>query len=129
MVDSDFKLAKNQKELANISHPDCEAVYCFRFSCYKNFRKEIIFMNNNNIFIAGAGGMLGKALSRMLKDKGCNNLLTPSRKELNLLSADVSEYFSSNKIDTVIFLAAKVGGIQTNILNPVGFFMKICKWL
>ena len=27
MVDSDFKLAKNQKELANISHPECENVY------------------------------------------------------------------------------------------------------
>ena len=80
-------------------------------------------MNNKNIFIAGAGGMLGKSLLKRLKDKGCNNLLTPSRKELNLLSAaDVSEYFLSNKIDIVIFLAAKVGGIQANILDPVGYF-------
>jgi len=60
------------------------------------------------IFITGANGFIGKNLSEQLGNK--YKLLTPRRKELNLLNTkDVVTYFKRNKIDVVINCAA-VGG-------------------
>ncbi len=77
---------------------------------------------DETIFIAGAYGMCGSALVRALKEAGCKNLLTPSRKELDLLEqAEVRKYFAENKIDVVIIAAAKVGGIHANQTYPADF--------
>ena len=66
---------------------------------------------NDKIFIAGANGMVGLAIKRSLKKAGygdkLNNgcLLTPSRKELDLINYDaVKIWFSKNK-PTVVILA------------------------
>jgi GDP-L-fucose synthase len=83
---------------------------------------------NSKIFIAGAGGMVGSALVRELKRKGFDNLLTPNRKELNLLSqSDVLKYFNSHRPDYVIDAAAKVGGIHANNTYRADFiFQNLC---
>ena len=39
---------------------------------------------NDRIFIAGHTGMVGAAVKRLLKNNGYKNLITPSRKNLNL---------------------------------------------
>lgn len=60
------------------------------------------------IFIAGANGFVGKNLSEQLRGK--YKLLTPGRKELDLLDSNkVDAFFRKNKIDIVINCAA-VGG-------------------
>mgnify|MGYP001481083603 FL=1 len=70
---------------------------------------------NSCIFIAGHNGMVGSAIVRNLKSKGYTNLLTASRKKLDLLDQSaVENFFSNNSIDYVIDCAAKVGGIHAN---------------
>ena len=77
---------------------------------------------NNTIFLAGSSGLIGRACKKVLIEKGYKNILTPSRKELNLTdSVQVKNYFSSKKIDFVILAAGKVGGIIENKNNPVDF--------
>jgi GDP-L-fucose synthase len=77
----------------------------------------------SKVLITGASGMVGISLVNVLQKKGYKNLLTPSAKELNLKNQkDVDIYFKKNKIDYVFHLAAKVGGIATNIASP-GEFM------
>lgn len=62
--------------------------------------------------------MLGSSIKRLLSDSKFD-LLTPSRKDLNLLDAKaVDNYIGTNKPEAVIHAAARVGGIQANIDSP-----------
>jgi GDP-L-fucose synthase len=75
------------------------------------------------ILLTGATGMVGK---NILEHENAKNftILTPSSKELNLLSKDeVLKYFKANQPDVVIHCAAVVGGIQANIKEPVRFLV------
>jgi GDP-L-fucose synthase len=67
------------------------------------------------IFLAGHQGMVGSAIYRCLKDQDYTNIITRSRKELDLVDqAAVRQFFADEKIDAVILAAARVGGIQAN---------------
>ncbi len=60
------------------------------------------------VLILGSSGFIGKNLAEQLNKK--YKLLTPSHKELDLLKEkDVTSYFKSHKIDTVIY-SVLVGG-------------------
>ncbi len=70
---------------------------------------------NRSIFIAGANGMVGRAVVRELKDIGCTDLLTPNSSELDLTDQEsVRKFFASEKPQIVIAAAARVGGIAAN---------------
>jgi len=67
------------------------------------------------IYIAGHRGMVGSALVRQLNAAGYRNLITRSRRELDLTQQEaVTEFFGSEKPDYIFMAAAKVGGIQAN---------------
>ena len=77
---------------------------------------------NDKIFIAGPTGLVGSALVRHLNQKGYTNLLTPTRKELDLLETNaVADWFAEKKPDYVFLAAAKVGGIMANSNYPADF--------
>ena len=85
---------------------------------------------SERIFIAGSTGMVGKALKRAFINSGYgqteNNgeLLTPTRKELNLLDFNkVKQWFAANKPTIVVLAAAKVGGIKANNTKPAEFIL------
>lgn len=70
---------------------------------------------NAKIFIAGHNGMVGSAIKRNLEERGYNNIIVRSRKELNLLDAgSVTSFFDQEKPEYVVLAAAKVGGIVAN---------------
>ena len=70
---------------------------------------------SERIFVAGAGGMVGSAITRHLRDKGYTDVLTPRSSELDLRDGNaVDSYLSSNNPQHVIVAAAKVGGIHAN---------------
>ena len=72
-------------------------------------------MKDEKIFVAGHNGMVGSAVVRLLKSKGYTNIVTRSRFELDLLDQKkVLDFFTSEKIHSVILCAAKVGGIMDN---------------
>lgn len=83
-------------------------------------------MKNQNritrVFVAGHKGMVGSAIIRNLELRDGYEILTHTRKELDLLSqAAVADFFTNNKIDQVYLAAAKVGGIMANNTYPADF--------
>ena len=70
---------------------------------------------NSKIYIAGHRGMVGSALVRNLENKGFNNIITRTSKQLDLTNqAAVAEFFKAEKPEYVFLAAAKVGGIHAN---------------
>jgi GDP-L-fucose synthase len=67
------------------------------------------------IFVAGHKGLVGSSLLRRLKFHGYKNIVTKTKKELDLRNqTKVSNFFKKLKIDAVINAAGKVGGILAN---------------
>ncbi|HFD32943.1 MAG TPA: GDP-L-fucose synthase [Gammaproteobacteria bacterium] len=76
----------------------------------------------DKIYIAGHRGLVGSAILRNLKNKGFNNFVLKTSKELNLTNqAEVNKFFETEKPDYVFLAAAKVGGIQANDTYPADF--------
>lgn len=74
------------------------------------------------VFIAGHGGMVGSAVCRRLAKEARVRVITRTRQDLDLCDeAQVNRFFEEEKPATVIFAAAKVGGILANKLYPVEF--------
>lgn len=78
--------------------------------------------SNSRIFIAGANGLVGSALVTALKSAGYDDLLLPSRDQLDLMSQEgVARYFAVEKPEYVFLAAARVGGIHANNSYPAEF--------
>jgi GDP-L-fucose synthase len=70
---------------------------------------------NSKIYVAGHSGLVGSAILRRLKLKGYKNIITKSRKELDLKNKEkVFQYLKKIKPDFIFIAAAKVGGIYAN---------------
>jgi len=80
-------------------------------------------MNNmKSVFVAGHNGMVGSAIVRQLSKVDDIEIITRSRKELDLTNQQsVLEFFKTEKIDQVYLAAAKVGGIVANNTYPADF--------
>lgn len=77
---------------------------------------------NSKIYIAGHRGMVGSAIMRNLQNKGYNNIITRTSKELDLRNQQaVADFFASEKPEYVFLAAAKVGGIQANNVYRADF--------
>tara|TARA_Y200000002_G_scaffold266584_1_gene221571 strand:- start:737 stop:1735 length:999 start_codon:yes stop_codon:yes gene_type:complete len=86
------------------------------------------FQKSDKIFIAGHNGMVGKAITRRLKELNFSNLLQVSKSELDLTNEQsVKNWFEINKPDIVIVAAAKVGGIHANNQYPYNFLVENIK--
>ena len=74
------------------------------------------------IFVAGHTGMVGSAICRRLQLQSDVELVTRTRKELDLCSQmAVHNFMKYEKPDHVILAAAKVGGIYANNTYPAEF--------
>ncbi len=77
---------------------------------------------NKRIFVAGHRGMVGSAIVRQLNQRNNVEIITRTRRELNLLNQQaVNEFFANERIDEVYLAAAKVGGIHANNTYPADF--------
>ena len=77
---------------------------------------------NSKIYIAGHRGLVGSAILENLHEKGYNNLIIRTHKELDLTNQEaVSNFFSQEKPEYVILAAAKVGGIIANNIYRADF--------
>jgi len=75
-----------------------------------------------SVYVAGHNGMVGSAVVRLLQQRGCNRIITRSRRELDLTDQQaVQQFFQSQRPDVVVFAAAKVGGILANNSYPAEF--------
>lgn len=77
----------------------------------------------SRILVTGSTGMVGSAVVRALALRGFDNILAPSRQQLDLRDkSEVNEYFCQHRPEYVFMIAAKVGGIAANMADAVGFF-------
>ena len=74
------------------------------------------------IYVAGHNGLVGSAIVRRLEAAGHANILTASRKQLDLRDqSEVSHWFKANRPDYVFLVAGTVGGIMANSTRPAEF--------
>ena len=74
------------------------------------------------IYVAGHHGLVGSAIWNNLKDRGYENLIGRSHKELDLLDGQaVKRFFDEEKPDAVVLAAAHVGGIMANLQYRADF--------
>ena len=83
----------------------------------------------DKFFVAGANGMAGSAIVRALRRKGYGDpdagglLLTPSRRDLNLLDDEaVKNWLNRHRPDVVVLAAATVGGIEAKPQPTSGLY-------
>jgi GDP-L-fucose synthase len=70
---------------------------------------------DSKIYVSGHNGMVGSAISRGLKNRGYDNIITRSSRDLDLRNqAETDRFFQQEKPDYVFVAAAKVGGIVAN---------------
>jgi len=71
--------------------------------------------NTSKIYVAGHLGLVGSAITKILRAKGYTDVIGRSSKELDLMdTAAVNNFFATEKPEYVILAAAKVGGIVAN---------------
>jgi nucleoside-diphosphate-sugar epimerase len=76
------------------------------------------------ILITGSTGMVGKNILNSINFANFE-ILAPNRKTLDLLDYyKTEEYIRTNMPDLIIHAAGKVGGIQANIKDPVGYMIE-----
>jgi len=79
-------------------------------------------LKNKKIYIAGHKGLVGSAIVRDLKAKGCEDLIFRTHDELDLTDQRaVADFFEREKPEYVFLAAAKVGGIMANNTYPAEF--------
>ncbi|WP_148477315.1 GDP-L-fucose synthase family protein [Parabacteroides johnsonii] len=79
---------------------------------------------DSKIYVAGHNGLVGSAIWKNLKERGCHNLIGRSHKELDLTDqCAVKKFFDEERPDAVVLAAAFVGGIMANSLYRADFIM------
>lgn len=80
---------------------------------------------NKKILITGSNGLLGNAFKKILNSDNIFHTrndcdLTNEKDTLDYINYQVKE----NGVNTIIHCAAKVGGVQANMNNNIGFFIE-----
>ncbi|MCD7963461.1 MAG: GDP-L-fucose synthase [Rikenellaceae bacterium] len=74
------------------------------------------------IYVAGHTGLVGSAICNALRNKGFNNVVTRTHRELELMDrAAVKEFFDKENPGDVFLAAARVGGIMANNIYRADF--------
>jgi GDP-L-fucose synthase len=82
----------------------------------------MIVPEDARIYVAGHRGLVGSAILRALDQRGCRNVLTATRDELDLRDqAAVNAWFEANRPEYVYLVAGTVGGILANSTRPAEF--------
>jgi GDP-L-fucose synthase len=81
------------------------------------------FWDKKKVAVTGGSGFLGKFVVKKLAEAGCKNVFVPDIAEYDLVQMEaVQRFYRDAQPGIVIHLAAQVGGIEANRLNPGKFF-------
>lgn len=80
-------------------------------------------LEKKTIVVTGGAGFLGREVCRLLESHHPRAIIVPRRKSYDLREKDAIEQLLNDSCpDVIIHLAAVVGGIEANRLNPGKFF-------
>ncbi|MCW5755272.1 MAG: GDP-L-fucose synthase [Phycisphaeraceae bacterium] len=80
-------------------------------------------LTSARIVVTGGAGFLGRVVCEKLAARGCREVLVPRQRDFDLTrEADVSRMYDELKPTVVLHLAAEVGGIGANMMNPGRYF-------
>jgi GDP-L-fucose synthase len=80
-------------------------------------------VKGKRVLLTGGAGFLGECVRERLEAAGASEVFVPRRARYDLTdAADVARAYADGKPDTVVHLAAEVGGIGANRDNPGRFF-------
>jgi GDP-L-fucose synthase len=80
-------------------------------------------LRGKRVVVTGGAGFLGRAVCRVLAERGCTNVIVPRRADYDLTTeAATRRMYSDARPDVVLHLAAEVGGIGANMKNPGRYF-------
>ncbi len=78
---------------------------------------------DRRVMVTGGGGFLGRKVVAALEERGAHDVFVPRRVDYDLRErSDIERALRESKPDMIIHLAAAVGGIEANRLNPGRFF-------
>lgn len=78
---------------------------------------------NKRIIVTGGAGFLGSRIVAKLEQEGCRNLFVPRSRDYDLRNRNaILRLYEQVRPDIIIHLAAIVGGIGANRMNPGRFF-------
>ena len=79
--------------------------------------------SSKRVVVTGGAGFLGRVVVARLTERGCTSITIPRRVDYDLTTEDgVARLYADAKPDTILHLAAEVGGIGANRDNPGRFF-------
>lgn len=82
----------------------------------------MVLFKDSRIYVAGHAGLLGSALLKKLRSKGCNGIITKTHIELDLTDqASVDDFFKKEQPEYVFLAAGLTGGIIANKTYPANF--------
>lgn len=88
------------------------------------FEPDAAFWTDRKVLITGGRGFLGQAVVDCVRQRGANELFTPSSSEYDLRDRSaVTQLFHDTRPDLVIHLAARVGGIGANMERPADLYL------
>jgi GDP-L-fucose synthase len=80
-------------------------------------------LTKKRIVVTGGGGFLGSFVVDALKARGCESVFVPRKRDYDLTRMDgIEKMFADARPEVLFHLAAVVGGIGANRLNPGSFF-------
>jgi GDP-L-fucose synthase len=79
--------------------------------------------SDKRVVVTGGAGFLGSFVVELLRERGCRQIVVPRSAEYDLRDRDaILRLYAEAEPHVVIHLAAVVGGIGANQLNPGRFF-------
>jgi GDP-L-fucose synthase len=76
------------------------------------------------VLVTGGGGFVGRAVRRVLAERGARGVIAPRRADFDLTRADDTEKMLAEAAPDVVFhLAARVGGIGANRAQPADLYL------
>jgi GDP-L-fucose synthase len=85
--------------------------------------QETNFWGGKRVVVTGGAGFLGSFVVEKLRERGCSEILVPRKKDYDLREREaILRLYREANPDIVIHLAAVVGGIGANKMNPGKFF-------
>ena len=80
-------------------------------------------LTKKRIVVTGGGGFLGSLVVDSLKARGCESVFVPRKRDYDLTRMDgIEKMFADAQPEVIFHLAAVVGGIGANRINPGSFF-------